>query len=95
MSGISVGLVMPSLSAAAVFGLPTNDYAVGSAINNAVRQIGAVIGVSITVLLLAKSPLQISDFKPMYLTHIVLALMTAMLCIPINTHPKQLLVKDK
>ncbi|MDI1299396.1 DHA2 family efflux MFS transporter permease subunit [Methylotenera sp.] len=95
LSGISVGLVMPSLSAAAVFGLPPKDYAVGSAINNAVRQIGAVIGVSITVLLLAKSPLQIADFKPTYSIHIALALMTAMLCIPINTHPKQLSDKAK
>ncbi|MDI1309663.1 MAG: DHA2 family efflux MFS transporter permease subunit [Methylotenera sp.] len=95
LSGISVGLVMPSLSAAAVFGLPAKDYAVGSAINNAVRQIGAVIGVSITVLLLTKSSLQIADFKPIYSIHIVLALITALLCIPINTHPHKLLVKDK
>lgn len=50
LSGMSVGLVMPSLSAAAVFGLPPKDYAVGSAINQAMRQIGTVIGVSITVL---------------------------------------------
>jgi EmrB/QacA subfamily drug resistance transporter len=89
LSGMSVGLVMPSLSAAAVFGLPPKDYAVGSAINHAIRQIGTVIGVSITVLFLAKSQLQIADFKPTYLIHIALALMTAMLCIPINTHPKQ------
>jgi EmrB/QacA subfamily drug resistance transporter len=89
LSGMSVGLVMPSLSAAAVFGLPPKDYAVGSAINQAMRQIGTVIGVSITVLFLAKSQLQIADFKPTYLIHIALALMTAVLCIPINTHPKQ------
>jgi EmrB/QacA subfamily drug resistance transporter len=89
LSGMSVGLVMPSLSAAAVFGLPPKDYAVGSAINQAMRQIGTVIGVSITVLFLAKSQLQIADFKPTYLIHIALALMTAVMCIPINTHPKQ------
>jgi MFS family permease len=89
LSGMSIGLVMPSLSAAAVHGLPPKDYAVGSAINHAIRQIGTVIGVSITVLFLAKSQLQIADFKPTYLIHIALALMTAMLCIPINTHPKQ------
>ncbi len=89
LSGMSVGLVMPSLSAAAVFGLPPKDYAVGSAINQAMRQIGTVIGVSITVLFLAKSQLQIADFKPTYLIHIALASMTAILCIPINTHPKQ------
>lgn len=90
LSGISVGLVMPSISASAVFGLPAKDYAVGSAINHAVRQIGTVIGVAITVLLLAQVKLQITDFTPVYSIHIALALVTAMLCIPINTHPKQL-----
>ncbi|WP_047537062.1 DHA2 family efflux MFS transporter permease subunit [Methylotenera versatilis] len=91
LSGISVGLVMPSISAAAVFGLPAKDYAVGSAISHAVRQIGTVIGVAITVLLLAQTKLQITDFTPVYAIHIVLALITAMLCIPVNTHPRQLL----
>lgn len=90
LSGISVGLVMPSLSAAAMFGLPQKDYAVGSAINNAVRQIGTVIGVSITVLVLGKTHLNPTDFIPTYSIHIALALITALLCIPINTHPKQL-----
>ncbi len=90
LSGISVGLVMPSISASAVFGLPAKDYAVGSAINHAVRQIGTVIGVAITVLLLAKVELQITDFTPVYSIHIALALVTALLCIPVNTHPKQL-----
>ncbi len=90
LSGISVGLVMPSLSAAAMFGLPQKDYAVGSAINNAARQIGTVMGVSITVLVLGKTSLNPADFIPTYSIHIALALITAMLCIPINTHPKQL-----
>jgi EmrB/QacA subfamily drug resistance transporter len=91
LSGISVGLVMPSISASAVFGLPAKDYAVGSAINHAVRQIGTVIGVAITVLLLAQTKLQITDFMPVYSIHIALALITALLCIPVNTHPRQLL----
>lgn len=90
LNGMAIGLVMPSLSAAAVFGLPQKDLAVGSAINNAVRQIGTVIGVSMTVLLLAKLPLQITDFKLTYSIHIGLALLTALLCIPIKTHPKHL-----
>jgi EmrB/QacA subfamily drug resistance transporter len=93
LSGMSVGLVMPSLSASVVFGLQQKDYAVGSAINNAIRQIGTVIGVSITVLFLGKPQLQIADFKTTYSIHIGLALITAMLCIPINTHPKQLSAK--
>lgn len=86
---MSIGLVMPSLSSAAVHALPAKDYAVGSAINHAIRQIGTVIGVAITVLFLAKAQLQISDFRATYLIHISLALLTALLCIPINTNPKQ------
>ena len=52
MSGIAVGLVLPSLSAAAVSRLPVAHYAVGSAVNQATRQIGSVLGVAITVALL-------------------------------------------
>ena len=88
LNGISIGMVMPSLSSAAVYGLPPKDYAVGSAINQAMRQIGTVIGVSIAVLFLAKSQLTVTDFRPTYLIHIALALITAILCIPIKTHPK-------
>lgn len=90
LSGLSVGLVIPSLSAASVFGLPAKDYATGSAINHAVRQVGTVIGVSLTVLVLAKTGLHIADFHRTYAIHISLALLTGLLCLPINTHPKQL-----
>lgn len=90
LSGISIGLVMPSISASAVFGLPAKDYAVGSAINHAVRQIGTVIGVAITVVLLAQEKLEVVNFQPDYSIHIILALATAALCIPVNTHPRQL-----
>jgi len=90
LSGFSVGLVMPSLTAAAVHGLPTKDYAVGSAVNHAIRQIGAVIGVAITVLMLAHSNLQYTDFKITYFCHVVLALLSALLVIPINTHPNRM-----
>ena len=58
LSGASVGLVMPSLSAAAVSRLPAEHYAVGSAVNQATRQIGSVIGVAIVVLLLGHASVQ-------------------------------------
>ena len=54
LSGLSVGMVLPSLAGAAVSRLPAQRYAVGSAVNQATRQIGAVLGVAITVLLLGK-----------------------------------------
>ncbi|HEY4067425.1 MAG TPA: DHA2 family efflux MFS transporter permease subunit [Burkholderiaceae bacterium] len=87
LSGIGVGLVMPSLSAAAVNRLPADQYAVGSAVNQATRQIGSVMGVAITVLLLGRSGLTHASFTPLYACHAGLALLTALLCLPVNTRP--------
>jgi EmrB/QacA subfamily drug resistance transporter len=87
MSGIGVGMVMPSLAAAAVNRLPASQYAVGSAVNQATRQIGSVLGVAVTVLLLGHGTLQRSDFSWLYAGHVALALLTALLCLPVNTRP--------
>jgi EmrB/QacA subfamily drug resistance transporter len=87
MSGIGVGLVLPSLSAAAVNRLPADQYAVGSAVNQATRQIGSVMGVAITVLLLGHAGLTHASFMPLYACHVGLALLTALLCLPVNTRP--------
>lgn len=87
LSGVAVGMVLPSLSGAAVSHLPSNHYAVGSAINQAIRQIGSVMGVAITVLLLGGAGLQRADFNAVYLCHMSLALLTAALCLPVNTSP--------
>jgi EmrB/QacA subfamily drug resistance transporter len=87
LSGAAVGLVMPSLSGAAVSRLPAAHYAVGSAVNQATRQIGAVIGVAVTVLLLGHGGLQRSDFDAVYGGLIGLALLTAVLCLFVRTRP--------
>jgi EmrB/QacA subfamily drug resistance transporter len=87
MSGIGVGLVLPSLSAAAVNRLPADQYAVGSAVNQATRQIGSVLGVAVTVLLLGHTGLTHASFVPLYVCHVGLALLTALLCLPVNTRP--------
>ena len=87
LSGIAVGMVLPSLSAAAVNRLPAHHYAVGSAVNQATRQIGSVMGVAVTVLLLGHAGLQRGDFVALYSLHVALALMTAALCLPVNTRP--------
>jgi len=87
LSGASVGLVLPSLSGAAVSRLPVQHYAVGSAVNQATRQIGAVIGVAITVLLLGHGVVVRSDFNAVYSLHVALALLTALLCVFVNTRP--------
>jgi EmrB/QacA subfamily drug resistance transporter len=87
LSGTSVGLVLPSLSGAAVSRLPASHYAVGSAINQATRQIGAVIGVALTVLLLGRGVAAHADFSAVYGLHIALALLTALICAFVNTRP--------
>jgi EmrB/QacA subfamily drug resistance transporter len=88
MSGIAVGLVLPSLSAAAVSRLPVAHYAVGSAVNQATRQIGSVLGVALTVALLGHAALQRVDFNALYLLHGALALLTGLLCLPVDTKPR-------
>lgn len=88
MSGVSVGLVLPSLAATAVSKLPTEHYAVGTAVNQATRQIGGVMGVAITVGLLGHASLIRADFNWFYAIHAALALGTALLCLPVNTRPQ-------
>lgn len=88
LSGMGVGMVLPSLAGAAVSHLPSDHYAVGAAINQAIRQIGSVIGVALTVLLLGSAGLQRADFDAVYLCHLTLALATAVLCLPVNTLSK-------
>ncbi|MDR3413764.1 MAG: hypothetical protein P4L87_22865 [Formivibrio sp.] len=55
--------------------------AVGSAINQAMRQIGSVMGVALTVLLGS------AGFDVVYLCHMGLALLTAALCLSVKTRP--------
>lgn len=87
LSGIGVGMVLPSLSGAAVAGLPAAHYAVGSAVNQAVRQVGSVLGVALTVLFVGHAGLTKADFGPLYGLHVGLALMTGLLCLVVNTRP--------
>ena len=85
MSGLSVGLVMPSLSGAAVARLPAEHYAIGSAVNQATRQIGSVIGVALIVMLLGNGVVTRTAFNTVYGAHVALALITAVLCAFVQT----------
>jgi EmrB/QacA subfamily drug resistance transporter len=50
--GFGIGLTFPVLSAAAVSSLPAHRFAVGSAVNQTVRQIGGAIGIAILVVII-------------------------------------------
>ena len=52
LGGFGAGLVFAGFSSAAVAELPRNRYSTGSAINNCIRQIGAVLGVSSLIVVL-------------------------------------------
>ena len=49
LSGLGVALTIPQLSSAAVGGLPADRFAVGSAVTQAIRQLGATFGVALVV----------------------------------------------
>jgi EmrB/QacA subfamily drug resistance transporter len=88
ITGTAIGMVMPALSAAAVHDLPKKDYAMGSAINQAIRQIGTVIGVAVTVALLVHPYLRLEDFHKLYQLQIGLVLAAALLVTQVDTKPK-------
>jgi EmrB/QacA subfamily drug resistance transporter len=52
LGGFGIGLTFAAFGSAAVAELPRSRYATGGAINNSIRQIGAVLGISILVVLL-------------------------------------------
>jgi EmrB/QacA subfamily drug resistance transporter len=52
LAGAGIGLTFAGLASAAVAQLPPARYATGGAINNCIRQIGAVLGISTLIVLL-------------------------------------------
>ena len=53
LTGFGVALCLPQLSSAAVQGLPPDRFGSGSAVNQAIRNLGATIGVALVVALTA------------------------------------------
>ena len=89
LTGIGTGMVLPQLSAASVAKLEARRFGVGSAVNQAVRQIGAVFGVALTVVLVGHAAPSLADFHSVFLVQISLMLLTAVLCIPVDTRPRR------
>jgi EmrB/QacA subfamily drug resistance transporter len=53
LTGLGVALTLPQLSSASVQGLPADRYALGSAVNQTTRQLGATFGVALVVSFIA------------------------------------------
>ena len=89
LTGIGVGLTLPTLSSAAVHGLPPNRFAVGSAVNQTVRQLGSVLGVSLIIAVLGSpSPAELLEaFDRIFLLLVAGGLATALFSLAIDTKP--------
>jgi MFS family permease len=74
--GIGLGATFPALSACTVMRLPQNRFAVGGAINNTFRQVGAAVGVALVVTVQTASE-GIAGFRNGWKVAIVFALAAA------------------
>lgn len=74
--GIGLGATFPPLSACTVMRLPQNRFAVGGAINNTFRQVGAAVGVALVVTVQTASE-GIAGFRNGWKVAIVFALAAA------------------
>src|SRR5262249_29428498 len=87
LTGVGVGMVMPALTGAAVHGLPGDRFALGSAVNQAFRQIAAALGVAITLALLEASP-GLHGFRDVFVLVTAGGLLTSLLSLRIDTRPR-------
>jgi MFS family permease len=90
LTGVGVGLTLPTLSSAAVHGLEPNRFAVGSAVNQTVRQLGAVLGVALVIALLGSpSPAELLDaFDRIFWLLAAGGVATAVFSLAIDTRPQ-------
>ena len=88
LTGLGTGMTLPSLSAAAVARLEPARFGVGSAVNQAVRQVGAVLGVALTVVLVGHAAPGLVDFRALYRVQIALMLLTVLLSARVDTRPR-------
>jgi EmrB/QacA subfamily drug resistance transporter len=73
--GLGIGISFPILSAASVSAIPSASFAVGGAVNQTARQIGAVLGVALAVAVLgsANSARGIGAFDSWFLVAAIIA----------------------
>ena len=87
ITGVGVGLLLPVLSAAAVASLPPERFGVGSAVNQAMRQLGSVLGVALVVALLAASlpTAPLLAFDRIFLVLMVGGVLTSLISLGVRT----------
>jgi hypothetical protein len=77
IGGAAIGLLLVGLAGAAVAGLPPERFGVGGAVNNAVRQLGGVIGTAIAVVLIGQPDTPLAGFETAFIVISALSVLTA------------------
>jgi MFS family permease len=96
LGGAAIGLLLMGLAGAAVAGLPPSRFGVGDAVNNAVRQLGGVIGTALAVVLIGQPDTPLQGFQTAFLWIAGLSAMTAVIAmgIPSMRHPRQAMIVE-
>ena len=89
VGGIGVGLVLPALSGAAAARLAPSRFGVGNAVNNAIRQIGSVIGAALAIAMVGRVGAALELFRDIYLLLAALGIATSLLSLPVDTRPQR------
>ena len=90
LTGVGLGMILPSLSSSATFDLPPTRYSIGSGVNNSIRQLGSVFGVAFAVLCVgSESAHAATGFAALYSGLTGAALLTALLGAFVRTAPVQ------
>jgi len=71
LGGIAIGLMLPSIAAAAVSHLPQHQLGIGSAVNTALRQLGSCLGVALAVALVGSGSAEIAPFHQVHASLVV------------------------
>jgi len=87
--GLGVGLCLPVLNSAAVHGLAPSRFAVGSAVNQSIRALGAVLGVALAIALLGRDPrtADLPTFQHVFALFVCGGFLTSAASVGIRTEP--------
>ena len=87
LSGIAIGLMLPSIAAAAVSTLPQHQLGIGSAVNTALRQLGSSLGVALAVALVGSGYAAIAPFQLVYACLTVCGCLVATIAWKLRSRP--------
>ena len=80
--GVGIGMTISPVTAAALAELPPSRFSAGSGVNTAIRQVGAVLGVSILVAILGGGTLA-DPLRHFHIAWILIAGITALTTVPL------------